>query len=172
MSISRRMDKEAVACKHNGVFLSYKKGHIWVSSNEVDEDRTYCTEWSKSGRERQILYVNACVWDLERWYWRSYMQGSSRDAHKEQIFGLSGRRGWDDLREQHWNIYITICKIDSQSAFEVWGRARAPKAGALWQPGGMEWGGSWEGGSGGKGHKYTYGRFMLLYDKNHHNIVK
>ena len=22
------------------------------------------------------------------------------------------RRGWDDLRESHWNVYITVCKID------------------------------------------------------------
>ena len=29
------------------------------------------TEWSKSEKERQILYVNAYIWNLERWYWRS-----------------------------------------------------------------------------------------------------
>ena len=43
-----------------------------------------------------------------------------RHRCKGQTFGLSGRkRGWDDLREQHCNIYITICKIDSQCEFEV-----------------------------------------------------
>ena len=26
---------------HNGILLSYKKEHIWVSSNEVDETGTY-----------------------------------------------------------------------------------------------------------------------------------
>ena len=26
--------------------------------------------------------------------------------------------------------------------------------------------------SGGRGHMYAYGRFMSLYGKNHHNIVK
>ena len=31
--------------------------------------------------------------------------------------------------------------------------------------------GRWEGDSRGRGHKYTYGQFMLLYGKNHHNIV-
>ena len=34
-----------------------KKEHIWVSSNEVDETGSYYIEWSKSERERQILYV-------------------------------------------------------------------------------------------------------------------
>ena len=28
------------------------------------------------------------------------------------------------------------------------------------------------GGIRGRGHMYTYGQFMLLYGKNHHNIVK
>ena len=29
-----------------------------------------------------------------------------------------------------------------------------------------------EGGSGWRGHMYTCGGFMLIYSKNHHNIVK
>ena len=38
-----------------------------------------------------------------------------RHRHREETFGHSGRsRGWDDLREQYCNIYINICKIDSQ----------------------------------------------------------
>ena len=41
----------------NGIFFSYKE-HIWVGLNEVDEARSYCTEWNKSERERQILYFN------------------------------------------------------------------------------------------------------------------
>ena len=31
------MDKEVVVHIHNGILLSHKKEHIWVSSNEVDE---------------------------------------------------------------------------------------------------------------------------------------
>ena len=37
---------------HNGILLSHKKEHIWVSNKEVDELRTYYTEWSKSEREK------------------------------------------------------------------------------------------------------------------------
>ena len=48
------MDKEGVVHIHNGISLSYKKEHIWVSANEVDEPRAYYTEWSKSEKERQI----------------------------------------------------------------------------------------------------------------------
>ena len=53
-----------------------------------------------------------------------------RHRHEEQTFGLTGRRwGWDDLRECHWNMCITICKIDDQCEFNAW--SRAPKAHAL-----------------------------------------
>ena len=37
MSTDRWMDKQVVVYIHNGILLSYKKEHIWVSSNEVDE---------------------------------------------------------------------------------------------------------------------------------------
>ena len=65
--------------------------------------------------ECQLSYVNAYIWNLERWYWRSFTQGSQGDTDtKIGLFGHSRRRrGWDDLREQHWNRYIAICKIDS-----------------------------------------------------------
>ena len=86
-----------------------------------------------------------------------------RHRHQEHTFALCGRRGWDALREQHWNLYITICKTDSHWEFDVW--CRAPTAGTQWQPGGMGWGGSWERCSRGRGDIYTYGRFMSMYGK-------
>ena len=59
------MDKEVVIQIHNGILLSYKKEHIWDSSNKVDEPRAYYTAWSKSERKRQILYINTYIWNLE-----------------------------------------------------------------------------------------------------------
>ena len=35
------MDKEVVVHMHNGILLSCKKEHIWVSSNVVDETGVY-----------------------------------------------------------------------------------------------------------------------------------
>ena len=49
MSINIWMAKEAV---HNGILLSHKKEHIWVSSNEVTETRAYYAEWSNSKKEK------------------------------------------------------------------------------------------------------------------------
>ena len=60
------MDKEAVVHIHNEVLHSYKKEHIWVSSNEVDETGDYYTEWSKPERKTPIQDTNAYIWNLER----------------------------------------------------------------------------------------------------------
>ena len=65
---------------HNGIFLSHKKECIWVGSNEVDEFRTYYTEWSESERER---YSNTYIQNLEKWYWRIYLQGNSGETDIE-----------------------------------------------------------------------------------------
>ena len=52
---------------YNGTLLSYKKGHIWVSFNEVDETVAYYIEWCKLGRETPNQYINTYMWNLERW---------------------------------------------------------------------------------------------------------
>ena len=75
------------------------------------------------------------------------------------------------FREQHWNMYITICKIDDQCKFDSWNRAckslcsgttQRDRVGRKVGEGGLGWG----------GHMYTCDQFMLMYGKNHHNIVK
>ena len=98
------------------------------------------------------------------------MQDSKkRPRDKEQTFGLCERRwGWDGVREQHWNMYITICEIDRQSRFRAWDRVL--RAGALGWPWGMEWEESGRGVQDGE-HMYTHGGFMSMYGKNHYNIV-
>ena len=34
----------------------------------------------KSEREKQILYINQCMWNLEKWYRWSYLQSRNRDT--------------------------------------------------------------------------------------------
>ena len=54
--------------------------------------------------------------NLERLFWRAYMQGGKADTDvKNRLWTQWKRRGWDDLREQHWNIHITMCKAASGS---------------------------------------------------------
>ena len=69
MSFDRWMDKEAEVHKYNGILLSHKNESIWVNANEMDKTRAYYTERSKSEREKQISYINAYIWNLQRWYW-------------------------------------------------------------------------------------------------------
>ena len=56
------MDKEVVVQVYSEVLLSHKKEQIWVSSSEVDETRASYSEWSKSEREWQALYINAYIY--------------------------------------------------------------------------------------------------------------
>ena len=72
--------------------------------------------------------------------------------------------------ESNKETYITICKIDSQREFAV--GAQETQTGALCQPRGFGWGGRWEGVSKGRGHMYTYGCFMLRFDRKQQNSVK
>ena len=62
---------------HDGILLNHKKEHIWDRSNEVSEPRAYYTDWNKSEREREILYSNTYIWNLEKWYWRIYLYDSN-----------------------------------------------------------------------------------------------
>ena len=47
---------------YNGILLSHKKEGIWISSSEVDEPRSCCTEWSNSGREKHICILYCIVY--------------------------------------------------------------------------------------------------------------
>ena len=40
----------------NITHITHKMEHIWISGGEVDEPRAYYAEWSKSEKEKQILY--------------------------------------------------------------------------------------------------------------------
>ena len=164
------MDREVWSAAVHGVAKGQTRLSHWTDSvNEMGEPRVYYTEWSKSEREGYIPYINAYYVESRKMVPTILHAGEQRKHRcKEQTFGLRGRRrGWDDLREKHWDTYIAIGKIDDQCEFDVW--CRAPKASALWQPRGTGWGGRWEEGTGWRGHKFTYVYlqylFILMYDK-------
>ena len=68
--------------------------------------------------------------------------------------------------ESNRETNFTICKIDSQWEFAVW--LREFKPGLCNNLEG--WGG--EGGSRGRGYMYTYGWFILMFDRKQQNYVK
>ena len=50
-----------------------------------------------------------------------YARQKKRHRYIEQTFGPYGRRrGWDDLREQHRNMYTIKCETDHQSRLDAW----------------------------------------------------
>ena len=81
--------------KENAVFLlSRKKECIWVSANEVDEPRAYYTEWSKSEREKQVLYINAYTESRRMVLMNLFTEQQWRCRHREHTYGQGwGRRG-------------------------------------------------------------------------------
>ena len=101
----------------------------------------------------------------------NYLQDSSGNTDiKNRLVGMvgGGERGtnWKSNTE----TYITTCKTDSQWDLPYnTGSSNLVLCDNL-----EEWdgGGKWEGGSGGRGHVYTYGWFMLMHGRNQHNIVK
>ena len=130
MSIGRWLDKEVMI--HNRVLLSHKKECIWVSSNEVDETEAYYTQWSKS--ERQTPYINAYIWNLERWYQQSYVQGSKGGTGK-QTLGLSGRRRgmiWEKSIETYTSPYVK--QMTGASLMHEAGHQK-PCSGTTWRDG-------------------------------------
>ena len=78
---------------YNGILLSQKKEYIGLSSKKVDEIRGYYTEWSTSEREKQISYIDTCIWSLERWYWWMYLQGSNGDTDPENRLADTEKEG-------------------------------------------------------------------------------
>ena len=116
--------------------------------------------------------------EKHKYYILMHICGLKKDGSDESVcrawvsidieYGLVDRvgkgEGGDKLKEQHWDIYITICKIDSQWEFAVWCWELKPRD--LWRPRGVGWGGRWEGSSTEKGQRDIYGGFMLMYGKN------
>ena len=79
MSIDRGMDKDVVHIQLN-ITQPEKKKNETVICRDVDGNRAYYAEWGMSEREKYISYINAYIWNLERWYWWTYMQGNNGDA--------------------------------------------------------------------------------------------
>ena len=104
----------------NGILLSHKKEHIWLSSNKIDEPKTNYTEWSKPEREKRVLctgYRKMAPMSLsagQQWRCR---QRENRLAHTAGEG--EGGRNWERSMETHTFPYE---KLDSQYKFAVWCR--------------------------------------------------
>ena len=111
MSINRGIDKEYVIHIYDGMLLSHKKEWNWVICRNVDGLNDCHTQWSKLERKKKVSYINAYMWNLEKYRW-PHLQSRSRDTDVENKYmdimqesGGSGR-GW----ETEIDIY-TLLKV-------------------------------------------------------------
>ena len=60
----------------------------------------------------KIAYSNTYTWNLEKWYWRIYLQGSSGETDIENRLKDTGRRGEGEMYgESSMETHITIWKM-------------------------------------------------------------
>ena len=116
MFIDGSMDKEIVVPIYNGILWTHRKECIWVCFKEVGETRAYYTEWSKSESQKQLLCINAYIWNLEKWYWRAHMLGRNRDVDihnrlMDTVGEGEGGMNWDSSMEIH-----TFCSVQFSSS--------------------------------------------------------
>ena len=114
------MDKEIVVHMCNRILLSCLKEWIWlheyiilyswVSRSEVNELGACYTEWSKSEREKQVSYMNAYVWNLEKWCWWTHLHRRNGDTGVENTLMDTSRQGEVKTNwESSIGIYTLLC---------------------------------------------------------------
>ena len=86
---------------------------------------------SEVKKRKTNIIINAYRESLERWYWRSYLQGSKRDADIKDRLLVTVDRGEGGMTGESISETYTLPYVKySQWEFAVW--CRKPKASALW----------------------------------------
>ena len=96
-------------------YSSMQRRKKWVICSDVDGPKGCHTQWSKSERKIQILYINVCVyiyiyivhrvvkswtWNLERWCRCDYFQGRNRDSDVENGHVDTVGEGWGGKNQE------------------------------------------------------------------------
>ena len=93
MSTDRWMDKEDVVYIYNGILLSHRKGWNNDICSNMDGPRDYHIKWSKSDRERNIIWYPLYVWSIKGYKW-TYLQKRNRLTDIEnKLMVTKGERG-------------------------------------------------------------------------------
>ena len=89
MSINRGMDKDVVPI-YSGALLSHKRHEIGSSIEMwIELETVIHSEVS----QKQILYIIAYMWNLEKWYRQSYLQNRDTDVEKNKHMDTKGGKG-------------------------------------------------------------------------------
>ena len=120
------MNKEAVVCIYNGILLSHTRNSfesalmMWMKLEPIIQSEV------SQKKKKQLLHINPYIWNLERWYWWTYLQGSNGDRYREQTYGCKEgeeRVGWMERvarKHIHYCVYNSLCE------FSVWIRELKP----------------------------------------------
>ena len=104
---------------YDGILFSHKKEWNWVICWDVDGSRDCHTEWRKSESKEQISYINACMWNLEKWYRWTGLQGRNWDTNVEnKCMDTKGGKGGGGGGVMNWESGIDIHKIGRASCRE------------------------------------------------------
>ena len=82
---------------------------------DVDGPRDGHTEWI-SQKKKEVLYLNAYMWNLEKWYRWTYLQSWKRytDLENKHMDTKGGHVGRDALGDWDWHTYAAMYKIDHE----------------------------------------------------------
>ena len=96
-----------------GILLRHKEEWNYAICRDMDGPRDCHTDWSKS--EKQILYINIYMWNLEKWYQWASLQSRNRatDVENKCMDTKWGRERWDGLGDWDCHKYVTMYKIDN-----------------------------------------------------------
>ena len=74
-----------------------KKNEVNIICSNMDGPRDYHIKWSKSDRQREILYDITSMWNLKKWYELTYLQNRNRLSLRKQTYGYQRWKmgGWD-----------------------------------------------------------------------------
>ena len=115
-----RCPRQMNGYRNCGTYVQWNITAIKENTFEVDEPRAYCTEWTKSERERQILYINACVQNLEEWYWWAcFLDRKGVPDIENRLWTQQEKGRVRRTKRVAWKIYTVMCKTDSQWEFAV-----------------------------------------------------
>ena len=90
-----------------------------------------------------------------------------RDRHREQLYGNGERKGEGEMYEKI-NMDTTLPYVKQPTG--ICQMAQETQTGTLYRSRGMGWGRRWEGDSKRRGYMYTYGCFMLRFDRKQNSV--
>jgi len=69
---------------------------------------------SKLERQKQVLHMNAYMWNLEKWYRWTYLKSRNRDTDVEnKHMDIKGEGRVDELGIRDWHKHTAMYKIDN-----------------------------------------------------------